>query len=347
MSPEEMSQATLSLQNRFRGCLLGLASGDAVGTTVEFKRRGTFPLVTDMVGGGPFQLERGEWTDDTSMALCIAASLTELTYFDATDIMDRFCRWKDSGYLSSNGHCFDIGNTVRDALRRYQRSGAPFSGSTDVYSAGNGCLMRLAPIPMFFHADRAAVIEHAALSSRTTHGAEECIAASQLFAAMLHQALLGADKETILSGHGLDDIESRSVCAIAQRAYQTKSVDQIRGSGYVVESLEAALWCFDTTDSFEAAILLAANLGDDADTTAAICGQIAGAFYGESGIPPHWLCHLAKAGTIRKFADRLWQIGSDGIDVDADTDDSEVLQGALGPDGVPCAVIFQGEGSRR
>lgn len=305
-----MSQETIGLQNRFRGCLLGLASGDAVGTTVEFKRRGTFPPVTEMVGGGPFQLARGEWTDDTSMALCIAASLTELTRFDAADIMDRFCRWKDQGYLSSNGACFDIGNTVRDALSRFQSSGEPFSGSTHPQSAGNGALMRLAPIPMFFHADRAAVIEHAALSSRTTHGADECIAASRLFGAMLHQALLGADKDTILLGHGLTDIDSASVRAIAQRAYQKKGIDQIRGSGYVVESLEAALWCFDTTDSFKAAILLAANLGDDADTTAAICGQIAGAFYGESGIPPHWLEHLAKAASIRQFADRLWQIGS-------------------------------------
>ncbi len=171
----------------------------------------------------------------------------------------------------------------------------------------------------------------------------KCIDASQLFAAMLHQALLGADKDTILSGHGQNDIACASVRAIAQRAYQTKSIDQIRGSGYVVESLEAALWCFDTTDSFEAAILQAANLGDDADTTAAICGQIAGAFYGESGIPPHWLGHLTKAGTIRKFADRLWQIGSDGTDAD----DIDILQGALAPDGIPCAMISQGAGSRR
>jgi ADP-ribosyl-[dinitrogen reductase] hydrolase len=127
------------------------------------------------------------------------------------------------------------------------------------------------------------------------------------------------------------------VRAIARRAYQTKSTDQIRGSGYVVESLEAALWCFDTTDSFEAAILQAANLGDDADTTAAICGQIAGAFYGESGIPSHWLGHLVKAAAIRKFADRLWHIGSDGsdgIDVDADADDSDILQRVLSSDGL-------------
>ena len=299
----------MEIRDRFRGCLFGLACGDATATTVEFLPRGTFPPVTDMVGGGPFNLNRGEWTDDTSMALCMAASLTELGKFDPTDIMNRFCRWMDDGYLSSNGRCFDIGSTVHDALTRFQRTGDPYSGSGDPRSAANGCLMRLAPIPMFFHHNRDAAIEYAALSSCLTHAAVECIDASRLFAAMLHQALSGADKETILDGHGLLDIDSAGVQAIADRAYRTKSVDQIRGSGYVVESLEAALWCFDNTASFEDAILLAANLGDDADTTAAITGEIAGAFYGESGIPKHWRKHLVMAGQIRRLADQLYEYG--------------------------------------
>ena len=136
---------TISQSSRYRGCLLGLACGDAVGTTVEFKPRGTFEPVTDMVGGGPFRLEPGEWTDDTSMALCLAESLLERGGFDALDQMQRYVRWK-KGHLSSNGRCFDIGNTVRGALTRFLDSGDPFSGSTHPHSAGNGSLMRLAPV---------------------------------------------------------------------------------------------------------------------------------------------------------------------------------------------------------
>src|SRR6185295_11989560 len=147
----------MNQEERFRGCLLGLAVGDAVGTTLEFRRRGTFEPLTDMVGGGPFGLLPGQWTDDTSMALCLATSLVERDGFDARDQMERYCWWADRGYLSSTGKCFDIGNTVASALRRYQRDGNPYAGSRDQNSAGNGCIMRLAPIPMYFFPDLDAV----------------------------------------------------------------------------------------------------------------------------------------------------------------------------------------------
>jgi len=143
----------IDLQQRFRGCLLGLAVGDAVGTTVEFQRRGSFPPVTDMVGRGSFHLQPGQWTDDTSMALCLGTSLVEMGTFDAGDQMNRYCQWREQGYLSSTGTCFDIGIIVSQALTKYQISGHPFSRSTNPRSAGNGCLMRLAPIPMFYFSE--------------------------------------------------------------------------------------------------------------------------------------------------------------------------------------------------
>jgi ADP-ribosyl-[dinitrogen reductase] hydrolase len=302
-------QQEILRQDRFRGCMLGLACGDAVGTTTEFMRRGSFPAVTDMVGGGPFDLKRGQWTDDTSMALCLAQSLIDRQGFDAHDQMTKYVRWMDEGYMSSNGRCFDIGQTTLEGLDRFKTTGEPFSDCDDALSAGNGCLMRLAPVPMWFYPDRLAVIEYAAQSSRTTHGAAECIDASRLFAAILYQALSGADKDAILFGHGLSefDIPSYRVQSVAAGDYRDKGVAEIRGSGYVVESLEAALWCFLTTDTFESAILAAANLGDDADTTAAICGQVAGAFYGENGLPCHWLRYLVMAREIRLLADKLGQ----------------------------------------
>ncbi len=297
--------------DRYRGCLLGLACGDAVGTTVEFRPRGSFTPVTDMVGGGPFRLKPGDWTDDTSLALCLAASLTECGEFDASDQMDRFVRWMDEGYYSSTGECFDIGVTTSTALRAYQRTGAPYSGSPDPHAAGNGSIMRLAPVPMWFHPDLARAVRFAGESSRTTHGAAECVDACKLYAAMLHQALSGSAKDAILrdpfSGLDVAPPLSPSIQAIADGAYFDKGEDEISGSGYVVHSLEAALWCFNTTNTYRDAILRAVNLGDDADTTAAVCGQIAGAYYGVQGIPAGWLDRLAMREEIDQLARGLRQ----------------------------------------
>ena len=188
----------MKLSDRLRGCLLGLAAGDAVGTTVEFQPRGSFAPLTDMVGGGPFRLKPGEWTDDTSMALCLATSLLECQGFDADDQMQRYCRWHNEGYLSSNGRCFDIGNTVSSALRGYKAHGNPYAGSADTWSAGNGSLMRLAPIPMFYYPDIEQAVAFAAESSRTTHGADECIDACRLYSRQLLAALAGEHKENLL-----------------------------------------------------------------------------------------------------------------------------------------------------
>lgn len=291
--------------NKYRGALLGLACGDAVGTSVEFRKRGSFLPVTDMQGGGLFNLPKGYWTDDTSMALCLATSLIECQGFDADDQMQRYLRWRDTGYLSSTGKCFDIGIATSLALSDFKKTGHPFSGSLDPQKAGNGCLMRLAPVPMCFYPNRELSIEMSGESARTTHGALECIEASQLFGAMLFMALDGASKQNILLNHGLSNLSSEKLELIAKGGYFNKTEDAIKGSGYVIESLEAALWCFQQTDTFDAAVLKAVNLGDDADTTAAICGQLAGAFYGESGIPKHWINQLHKKNQIIELAEKL------------------------------------------
>ncbi len=292
-------------QDRMRGCLLGLAAGDAVGTTVEFKARGSFPPVTDMVGGGPFHLQAGQWTDDTSMALCLAASLVETGGFDPADQMRRYLRWYDHGYMSSTGTCFDIGNTTRQALERFRASGKPMSGSKHPSTAGNGSLMRLAPVAMFYAPNRKKAQTHATRSSRTTHAAPLCLEACALFADMLVLALGGAEKEAILFASGRDWLKSGEMRAIAAGEYRDKGVESIRGSGYVVDCLEAALWCFWHADTFEQAILTAANLGDDADTTAAVCGQVAGAYFGAAGIPGKWLEKLCMRAEITMLAEHL------------------------------------------
>jgi len=292
--------------DRYLGCFLGLAAGDAVGTAVEFQPRGSFSPVTDMSGGGPFRLAPGEWTDDTSMALCLAASLVERDRFDPADQMERYCRWKEQGYFSSTGECFDIGMTTAAALRRYRRTGEVNAGSADPSSAGNGSIMRLAPIPMFFLPDFDAIEHYSGASSLTTHGAPECIDACRLFGRIVGRALLGQPKDEVLFADGTTFAGAQKIADIARGDYKAKSEREIRGTGYVVASLEAALWCFLRTDCFEHAILMAANLGDDADTTAAICGQVAGAYYGETGIPSKWIQKLALGSTITELTEQLF-----------------------------------------
>lgn len=291
--------------DHYRGCLLGLAVGDAVGTSVEFKPRGTFPPVTGMDGGGAFNLQPGQWTDDTSMALCLAESLVEKNGFDASDQLQRYLAWYQDGYWSSTGKCFDIGNATRQALEKFKASGNPNSGSPHPSSAGNGSLMRLAPVALFYAPDKKQARTYAVRSSRTTHGAKECLDACALFAGMLVSALAGRSKESILFDASVAGIVSEKILAIARGSYRDKTAQHIRGNGYVVDSLEAALWCFWTTDDFSEAILAAANLGDDADTTAAICGQIAGAYYGQSAIPIPWLDKLHRRDEIIALAERL------------------------------------------
>lgn len=294
--------------DRSRGCLLGLAAGDAVGTTAEFKARGTFAPLTDMTGGGPFGLQPGQWTDDTSLALCLAESLAETGRFDPRDQMERYVRWYRHGHRSSTGVCFDIGGTTAAALQRFERSGEPFAGSEDSAASGNGSLMRLAPVPILLQADPAQAAAWAGESSRTTHGSRECIDACRLFGWLLARALSGVPGEDLLSPReaaaSLPGLSPR-VAAIAAGSYLSKEAAGIRGSGYVVACLEAALWCFHRAGSFRDAVLMAANLGDDADTTAAVTGQIAGAVWGESGMPGAWVDRLAMATGIRTLADRL------------------------------------------
>jgi ADP-ribosyl-[dinitrogen reductase] hydrolase len=258
-----------------------------------------------MTGGGPFDLKAGEWTDDTSMALCLATSLVERGRFDVRDQMDRYCRWHAEGYLSSNGSCFDIGITTLRALQQYQSTDDPFSGPTAPNSAGNGSIMRLAPVALYSYPDREAALRYAADSSRTTHGAAECLDACRLLADVLLRALDGRNKQDVLRGSDPQEFASPAIAALARGDYLRKSESEIQGSGYVVRCLEAALWCFHHTDTFEEAILKAVNLGDDADTTAAVCGQIAGAYYGEAGIPARWLKKLAMGSEIGELAERL------------------------------------------
>lgn len=298
--------------DKVTGCLLGLAVGDAIGTTVEFKPRGSFPEVTDMVGGGPFKLKPGQWTDDTTMALCMAESLCNTAPdFNATDIMSRFVNWYEYGYMSPTGKCFDIGMATRDALDRYMDNHDPYAGSRQSYSSGNGGIMRLAPVVIRYMTTIEEVTEYAIRSSKLTHASIECVAAAAHMANVLYWIMHmpnAASKDHVFDLPFYYEATTPAILSVIEGSFKHKTRDDIVGSGYVVNSLEAALWCFYHTDTFADCVLMAANLGDDADTTAAIAGQFAGAWYGKSAIPVHWLEKLYRAKDIEDYAIQLYNI---------------------------------------
>ena len=307
-----MNSINSRVKDRIRGSLVGLAVSDAMGVPLEFTTPGSFNPVEDMVGGGSFNLKPGEWTDDTSMALCLADSLIEKLGFDPRDQLERYLKWYREGYLSVNGECFDIGNTTQEALSRFEETGEPYGGSEHEYSAGNGSIMRLAPVPIFYHQQPLKAIEYAGLSSRTTHQHPLAIDACKYMACIMVGALTGSSKEDILSdrycpvaGYWEENPLSPGIDRVACGSFKELNPPKIRGRGFVAKSLEAALWAFYNTDKFKDGCLKAVNLGEDADTTGAIYGQIAGAYYGESTIPANWKKKLAKFDLISGMVDKL------------------------------------------
>lgn len=292
---------------RHAGALLGLAVGDALGAAVEFRAPGTFAPLDDLRAGGVHGLEAGQWTDDTSMALCLADSLLLAGGFDARDQMQRYLRWYRSGYRSVTGSCFDIGNTTRAALHAFEQTGEPFSGATEPRAAGNGSIMRLAPVALRWSHAPAEAIAHAAASSRTTHGAIEAVDACRYLAGLLVGALRGEARDVLLApmysplGDGWTaDPLAVEIAAVAAGSFREREPPVIRGAGHVVRSLEAALWAFARAEDFRHGALLAANLGEDADTTAAVYGQLAGAYFGADRIPAAWLDRLALRDEIER-----------------------------------------------
>lgn len=291
-----------SLEDRAVGALLGLAVGDAVGTTLEFRPRDSYQPLTDMVGGGPFHLPVGVWTDDTSMALALADCLIANGRLDPEDLMRRFVSWWREGAYSATGTCFDIGNATSAALSRFEQTGNWLAGSDDPMSAGNGSLMRLAPVAIWgIRVGSEYAYDAAYQQSQTTHAAPACLQACEAFSLILLAAIRGENFEQALEArqevHTTDPI-----AAILAGSWRGKARGEIKSSGYVAHSLEAALWCVDQTETYRDAVLLAANLGDDADTTAAITGQLAGALYGASGIPEDWRSKVAWGPRIAGMA---------------------------------------------
>lgn len=302
--------------DRQRGALLGLAVGDALGAAVEFQAPGTFRGVAGYRAGGPHGLEPGQWTDDTSMALALADSIAGGGW-DLDDQARRYVAWWTQGDYSVNGRCFDIGNATRAALDRYRRThDARTAGASDSRASGNGSIMRLSPVAIRYATwiDNRVddLIDRAVESSLPTHRSPQCLAACAYFGLVLAGLICGEDRDAVLDpqwpplkrwlavGPCHDEVAD-----VAAGSFRRKCPPEIAGTGYVVRSLEAALWAFHDARDFREAVLRSVNLGDDADTTGAVCGQLSGAFWGESGIPADWRRDLARSDLIEPILARL------------------------------------------
>ncbi len=301
--------------DRCRGALYGLAVGDALGQPIEFRSPGSFEPVTGYRSGGPHNLNAGEWTDDTSMALALAHSLKG--GWSLNDQADRYCKWLEEGEYSVNGWCFDIGATTRQALEQYmQCKDATRSGLTEARSSGNGGIMRIAPVAIRyrnmekdFDAAIPMLMYLGEEASSVTHASDMCRSAAAYMTVVLAALIRGQSREEALAYRPWCQHLHPAVENIVKGSYKLKhppavrewwpeKSDCIKGSGFVVESLEAALWAFHDAKDYREAVLKAVNLGEDSDTTGAVCGQFAGAFWGESGIPQEWLDGLARKDMI-------------------------------------------------
>ncbi|MBW6471032.1 MAG: ADP-ribosylglycohydrolase family protein [Methanosarcinaceae archaeon] len=303
----------MELIERYRGSLLGLAVGDALGAPLESKPPGTFKPVENMTSGGIFNLDAGQWTDDTSLALCLAESLIKTKGFDPLDQMQRYLKWYREGHLSSTDKCFGIGSNTLQSLQHFEKTGELSKISDNATT--NGSLMRMAPVPLAFYNNPVMAIELSGDSSKTTHSAQVAVDSCRYMGALVVGALNSVPKEELLSkrycpvkDHWKNHPLSPEVEEITKGSFKVKEPPEIKGAQYVVESLEAALWAFYKSDSFKEGCLLAVNLGDDADTTGAIYGQLAGAYYGEQEIPDSWLAKLACRELIGSYAEQLMEV---------------------------------------
>ena len=289
LSPDTLTAAR-GIRERFLGALLGLAVGDAVAAATQYRRPGRFAPVGDLLGGGPFELPRGAWSDDTAMALCLAESLAECEGSNARDQVARYLRWQQEGHLSATGECLGITAGTARALARAQWRRQAFSGSHDPDIVDPEALSRIAPVVMYFFADAPRAEHQAAEAARTTSQAPAVLSACRTLARALHAALSGSPRAAIL--------------AQAPPARAGSAVPAIAGAT-APEALAAALEAFARTDNFRDAVLAAANLGGNSDVIAAVTGALAGAHYTQSSIPALWRNSLMKRQLIESSADRL------------------------------------------
>jgi ADP-ribosyl-[dinitrogen reductase] hydrolase len=294
--------------DRAKGCLMGLAVGEAIGSAVEFLPRDSYDEVSGMQGGGPLGIEPGEWTDGTAMALCLARSLLASETVEQYDFMERLQGWLTNAENTARGRTLAVGDTTRIAIESFIADEDPSAGSPLAEAAGNGSLIRQAPLAIYASKNRKTARFMSNKQSRATHATIECLDACDLFMDQLVDALTGADKAQTLRPRVIQ--LSPNLLAINGGEWRDKGRDDLRSSAYVIDTLDAAIWAVGHSNSFREAVLLAANLGGDAASVAAIAGQLAGAIYGCSAIPEDWQATVAAGKTLTSLAEELLTEGA-------------------------------------
>lgn len=290
------------------GSLIGLAIGDAMGAPYEFQPHG-YKVIDHYITGGIHNVSTGEWTDDTSMALCLAQSLIDRKGFNAKDQMDKYLSWSEDGYFCTRKHCFDIGNTVSKALQKYKESTYPYSGLEGDHNSGNGSLMRIAPIAIMYHNNQDDLIKYAAKSSQTTHRSQLAVDACIVYAQLIAGAINGISKEKLLSKEFINRENIRKeILKIIDGSY--KEEKEFKATGYVLHTLESALMAFYKYDNFEDGLLHVISIGDDTDTVGAVYGQLAGAYYGYGVIDKKYKIELQQHDMIYSIAEKLYTLSN-------------------------------------
>lgn len=317
------------LASAARDALLGLCVGDALGLPAEFSDRKELRKnpIKNMRNGGPHGQLAGTWSDDSSMTFCLADSITARGGIDPEDAMCRFARWLDGEY-TPHGRVFDVGATTKDAILRFKSGAAPLTcGGADEHDNGNGALMRILPAVLFLtakHGREFLVNPGAARSFRDivaiTHAHPRNLAACQIYADVV-AGLLHGDCPQVALARALrrfakTGTEKESFSRLWKpRQHYLRAViqfsalpeNEIQSDGYVIHTLEAALWCLLNTDDYDACVLKAVNLGEDADTVAAVAGGLAGLLYGAKRIPRTWIDTLARRDWVFDLCDAFQQ----------------------------------------
>ena len=306
-----------SLRTMISAVIYGLVVGDALGVPVEFEKRDTYSI-TDMVGYGTYNQPPGTWSDDTSLTLALMEHLGEKS--DLSILMDKFVSYRD-GYLTPFGYCFDIGIATNEAIERYLSGISPeVCGGKDERSNGNGALMRISPLVSLLLKNFNLINQVKVIKKYTTltHGHPRSIVASIIYLFLLKDMLFNDSLPEVLDSVQikLEEIFSQNseyweeyenhFKEIFDEEFYHKSREEIKSTGYVVDTLKACLWCVGTTNSFKDAVLKAVNLGEDTDTIAAITGTLAGAKYSFESIPKEWIEKLVNKALIEEKCEQLF-----------------------------------------
>ena len=294
----------MNTKSRVAGVFIGLAVGDALGVPLEKMEIGSFDLVTEMLGGGPYDLPPGAWTDETATALCLAQSLLVTHELDVYDLAEKFKRWVETGENSSTGVCVGIEQKLLNFVGNFERTGGFDPSSLNQKAKGNSVLARVGPVACIHWDDLGTASKIAKQQSYLTHSSEIVAAASEYLVLALSHLIAGRDWNYVCN-MPIEDDWPTEIELIAKGQWKHKTIDNLKSTKNIVDILEASVWSVGNSKSFEEAVTKAVNLGGNSDTVGAVTGQLAGALYGLESIPIRWFDQLLQ---IEKLTDISMQM---------------------------------------